>query len=349
MTAPITIALDAMGGDNAPAIVVKGANIVRERFPDVRFVFYGDKKKISSVLSKKKKLKEVSKIVHTDIFIPSDMKPSLAFRSSKGSSMRLAIEAVKEGKAHAAVSAGNTGALMAISKTVLKTLPGIDRPAMAALVPTDKGESVVLDLGANTECDHNNLVQFAIMGEVFCRTILGIKRPTVGLLNIGSEEVKGRTEIRQAAEILTEIDLPLDFQGFIEGDDLMHGAVDVVVADGFTGNIALKTLEGTAKFAFEAVRKAFKTSLSAKLAYLIARPAIRRMKARLDPRRYNGAVFLGLNGISIKSHGGADPLGYANAITLGIDMARHGFIEQTHKEVAHIAPKMAEALNGKAA
>ena len=347
----ITIALDAMGGDNAPYIVIKGASIARERYPNVNFIFYGNEKKIRPLLSKSKKLKESSEIVHTDSFIPSDMKPSLALRSSKGTSMRLAIEAVKEGTAHAAVSAGNTGALMAISKIVLKTLPGIDRPAMSALVPTNKGESVVLDLGANAECNHNDLVQFAVMGEVFCRTILGIKKPTVGLLNIGSEEVKGRTEIRKAAEILAEIDLPLDFKGFIEGNDLMHGAVDVVVADGFTGNVALKTLEGTAKFAFESIRKAFKSSFSAKIAYLIAKPAIKRMKARLDPRRYNGAVFLGLNGISVKSHGGADALGYANAISLGIDMAAHGFLKQTHDEISHIAAKMTESLatNNKAA
>ncbi len=336
MTTRITIALDAMGGDRAPEVVVRGANMARERYPQVDFLFVGDQDRIRPLLKRLKKLDKVSRTLHTDSYIPSDMKPSIALRSGRKSSMRLALNEVAAGNAVAAVSAGNTGALMAISKFVLKTLPGIDRPAMAALVPTDRSESVVLDLGANTECNANHLVQFSVMGTAFVKTLLGIKVPTVGLLNIGSEEMKGRDEIRQAAEIINKSDLDFDFKGFVEGNDIMEGAVDVVVADGFTGNVALKALEGTAKFAFGAIKQAFQSSVFAKLGYLVAKPAMRQMRHRLDPRRYNGAVFLGLNGISVKSHGGADPVGYANAIGLAVDMAIHGFIEETHREIAKL-------------
>ena len=322
-----------MGGDKAPDAVVRGAHIARERHPEVDFLFVGDENMIRPLLKKFKKLNKVSSILHTDSYIPSDMKPSVALRSGRKSSMRLALNQVAEGNAAAAVSAGNTGALMAISKFVLKTIKGIDRPAMSALVPTERGESVVLDLGANTECNANNLVQFSVMGTAFIKTLLGIKKPTVGLLNIGSEEMKGREEIREAAEIIHASDIDFDFRGFVEGNDIMQGAVDVVVADGFTGNVALKTLEGTAKFAFGAIKRAFQSSLFAKLGYLVARPAMRQMRHRLDPRRYNGAVFLGLNGISVKSHGGADPVGYANAIDLAVEMAVNNFIEKTHQEI----------------
>ena len=228
--------------------------------------------------------------------------------------MRLAIDAVKDGQASAAISAGNTGALMALAKFALKTLPGIERPAIATLMPTRRSEAVVLDLGANTECDAANLVQFAVMGEVFARAVLGFAKPTVGLLNIGTEEVKGHDTLREAAALLRASELPIEFRGFVEGSDLTSGKVDVVVTDGFTGNVALKVAEGTVALYSQCLREAFKSSLMAKLGYYLARPALQLARQRLDPRRYNGAMFLGLNGIVVKSHGGTDALGFANAI-----------------------------------
>jgi glycerol-3-phosphate acyltransferase PlsX len=238
--------------------------------------------------------------------------------------MCLAIEAVKAGRASAAVSAGNTGALMALAKFVLKTLPGIERPAIASLMPTRRSEAVFLDLGANSECDADNLVQFAVMGEVFARAVLGVTKPTVGLLNIGTEEVKGHDTIREAAAALRASHLPIEFRGFVEGTDLTSGKVDVVVTDGFTGNVALKVLEGTVGLYTQFLREAFKSSLVAQLGYVLARPALQLLRQRLDPRRYNGAMFLGLNGVVVKSHGGTDALGFANAIGVAVDLVQQG-------------------------
>jgi phosphate acyltransferase len=230
------------------------------------------------------------------------------------------------------VSAGNTGALMAMAKLALGTLPGIDRPAIAAFFPTMRGESVMLDLGANVECDANNLVQFAVMGEVFARTVLGRQQPTIGLLNVGEEPVKGREAVKTASAILRNTHLPIKFEGFVEGDDIAAGTVDVIVTDGFTGNIALKTAEGTARLLREFVRQAFKSSFVAKIGFFLARSALRKMQVRTDPRRYNGAMFLGLNGITVKSHGGTDALGYANAISVAIDLAAGGFNARIKEE-----------------
>ncbi len=331
----LTIALDAMGGDFAPASVVRGANIARKRFPNLHFILFGNEGKIVPLLRRRSRLRRVAEVVHTTDAVSNDDKPIVALRSGRRSSMRLAIEAVKQGRAKGIVSGGNTGALMAMAKVVLRTLPGIDRPAMASFFPTMKGESAMLDLGANIECTAENLVQFAVMGELFARTVLGIPRPLVGLLNVGAEEVKGHDELRRAAAMLRDGRFGLNFYGFIEGDDIAKGTVDVIVADGFSGNVAIKAAEGTARLIGDFLRQTFRSSVFAGLGYLLARHAMRKLRARLDPRRYNGAVFLGVNGITVKSHGGADALGYATAIGVAVDMVQHGFIERITHEFDH--------------
>ena len=322
-----------MGGDHAPDMVIEGADIARERFPHVHFQVFGDQEKVTPLLASRSRLSEVCTVHHTDEFVSNDAKPSQALRGGKRSSMRLAIEAVRDQNAAGVVSAGNTGALMAMSKIVLRTLPGIDRPAMISFFPTIRGESVMLDLGANIDCNSNNLVQFAVMGEVFARTVVGTIRPTVGLLNVGEEELKGNDTVKAAHGVLSNADLPMDFRGFIEGDDIAAGTVDVIVTDGFSGNIALKTAEGTARLYTTFLRDAYRSSGIAKIGYLFARPALEKLKIRLDPRRYNGAVFVGLNGISVKSHGGADALGFATAIGVAVDMAANGFIDKIREEL----------------
>ncbi len=324
-----------MGGDNAPGMVVKGANIARQRFPRARFLFFGDEGRIKGHLRKLPHLAKASSIHHTEIEVTADDKPSIAVRR-RGSSMRMACDAVDSGQAAGVVSAGNTGAFMAIAKLVMKTLPGIHRPAIAGYFPTLRGESVMLDLGANVECDATNLVEFAIMGNVFARTVLGVLHPTVGLLNVGSEELKGHEALREASAMLRSTPMPGAFHGFVEGDDIAKGTVDVIVADGFTGNVALKTIEGTAKLYSGFMRETFRSSILARLGYLLARPALNSLRTRVDPRRYNGAIFLGLNGIAVKSHGGTDAIGFANAIGVAIDMALHGAIESIREDFARL-------------
>ena len=332
-----TIALDAMGGDNAPKIIVRGANIARQRYPDVRFIVYGRENEVKPLLDRMAKLRKVTTLVHAEDVVAPDDKPSTALRSGRQSSMRLAINAVRDGEADAVVSAGNTGALMAMAKFVLKTLPGIDRPAIASYFPTMKGETVMLDLGANVSCSARNLVDFAVMGTACARAVLGIMRPTCGLLNVGSEEIKGHEALHEASAILRTAEMPATFIGFVEGDDITKGTCDVIVTDGFTGNIALKASEGTAKLISEFVRRTFRSSIMAGLGYLLARPAMRKLRSRIDPRRYNGAIFLGLNGVVVKSHGGTDALGFANAVGVAVDMARQNFIEQIRAEAKGIA------------
>jgi len=329
----LTIALDAMGGDHGPAVVVRGANIARQRYPDARFIIVGRESEIGPHLRRYKKLSEVTRILHTDDVVAAEAKPSQALRSGKGSSMRKAIEAVRDGEAAGLVSAGNTGALMAMAKLVLRTLPGIDRPAMASLFPTMRGESVMLDLGANLYCDSRNLVDFAVMGRAFARTVIGIERPTYALLNVGAEEGKGNDTLREARAILASVE-DEGFLGYIEGDDIAKGTSDVVVTDGFTGNVALKSAEGTAKLISEYIRRTFRSSLLAGMGYLLARPAMRKLRKRLDPRRYNGAVLIGLNGITVKSHGGSDALGFAHAVGMAVDMVRYGLIERISADCA---------------
>jgi glycerol-3-phosphate acyltransferase PlsX len=336
VSAPLTIALDAMGGDHAPQMVVEGANIARKRFPKVRYLLFGDEQRIAPLLERSPGLKEICEIRHTPDAVASSDKPSVALRTGRRSSMRLAIDAVDTGAAAGVVSAGNTGALMAMGKIVLRTVPGIDRPAIASYFPTLRGESIMLDLGANVVCGAENLVQFAVMGEVFARTVFGVSQPSIGLLNVGAEEQKGHEEVKAAAAQLRATDLPIRFHGFVEGDDITAGTVDVVVTDGFTGNIALKTAEGTAKLYSEFLRGAFRSSFVARIGYLFARNALNKVRMRTDPRRYNGAVFLGLNGVVVKSHGGTDALGFANAIGVAVDMAVNDFNNRIRDEIAHL-------------
>lgn len=327
-----TIALDVMGGDHAPRSVLRGANIALKRFPDIRFLLFGDEAKIAPLLSRMGRLKKAAQIVHTPDMVANDAKAGAALRTGRHTSMRKAIEAVRDGQASGIVSAGNTGALMAMSKVVLRTLPGIDRPAMASFFPTPVGESVMLDLGANIDCSAENLVQFAVMGEIFTRAILGVLTPSIGLLNVGEEEMKGNDALREANTRLKSESYSLNYHGFIEGDDIAAGAVDVVVADGFSGNVALKTAEGTARLIGEFLKQSYKSSLFAMIGYLFARRALRKLRARLDPRRYNGAVFLGLNGVAVKSHGSSDALGFATAIGVAYDMIQNGFLDRMREE-----------------
>jgi len=332
----VTIALDAMGGDRAPGMVLRGADISLERYPEARFLLFGNEAQIAPALAKLPRLAKAATLHHTEERVLDDAKPSLALRSGRHTSMRLAIDAVADGQADGVVSAGNTGALMAIAKFVLKTLPGIDRPAIAAFFPTRRGESVMLDLGANIECDSENLVQFALMGDVFARTVLGLAQPTIGLLNVGSEDLKGNDAVRGAAARLRSGIIPLNFHGFIEGDDIAGGTVDVIVTDGFTGNIALKTVEGVAKLFGESLRASFRYSVMARVGYLFARRALKKLAARMDPRGYNGAMFLGLGGIAVKSHGSTDAFGFANAVGVAIDLKVNGFLEKIRDEVARL-------------
>jgi len=336
VSASLTVALDAMGGDGAPEVIIAGAAIARERHPNAKFLFFGDQRRIAPLLAKRKSLDGVASIHHTTEMVGSDAKPGQALRAGRGTSMRLAIDAVGDGRAGVVVSAGNTGALMAMAKLVLKTLPGIHRPAIASIFPTQRGESVMLDLGANVDCDADNLVQFAVMGSVFARTVLGLLKPRVGLLNIGSEEIKGHDILRLAAARLRAAPLPLDFHGFVEGNDIPAGTVDVVVTDGFTGNVALKTAEGTAKLYAEFLRRTFKSSLMAKVGYLLARSAFNKLRLRTDPRRYNGAMLLGLGGVCVKSHGGTDAIGFANAVSVAVDMAVNRFNERIKEEMVEL-------------
>ncbi len=338
LNASITVALDAMGGDHAPDMVVAGADLARTRYPKVKYIFFGDERRIEALLEKRKALRPLVSIHHTDDAVDNDTKPSVALRSGRQSSMRLAIDAVAAGRADCVVSAGNTGALMAMAKIVLKTLPGIHRPAIASFIPTARGESVMLDLGANIECDAENLVQFAIMGSIFARTVLGIPEPTIGLLNVGAEQLKGNDAVRSAADILRGNPVAGLFHGFIEGNDIPAGTVDVIVTDGFTGNVALKLAEGMGKLYSGFLQRTFRSSLMARLGYLLAIGAFRKLRARVDPRRYNGGMFLGLSGVCVKSHGGIDAFGFANAIGVAVDLVAQGFNERISAELQRLAP-----------
>ena len=333
----LTIALDAMGGDNAPDMVVEGAATAHLRFPEVHFLLFGDEARIGRLLDAQPGLAGSCTIRHTDVAVSDAEKPSVALRQGRDSSMQLSINAVRENEAAGVVSAGNTGALMAMSKISLKMLPGIDRPAIAGYFPTEIGESVMLDLGANIECDARNLWQFGVMGAAFTRSVLGVKRPTVALLNVGSEEAKGLERVKQAAAMFRESDLPFEFYGFVEGDDMGRGTVDVFVVDGFTGNIALKSIEGTVRLWSEHFRKAMSSSWTAYFSHFLIHRTLRRMRERLDPRRYNGATFLGLNGIVVKSHGGTDAFGFANAIGVAVDMAANGFNDDLIQEMTQFS------------
>ena len=336
-TRGLTIALDGMGGDHGPETTIGGAELASIRHPDIRFLIFGDEAAMRPVLDKYPRVAAVSEIIHTPVSIAMDDKPSQALRRGrKTSSMWLAIDAVKTGKAQAALSAGNTGALMAMAKVILKTMPNVERPALAALWPTVRGESVVLDLGATIGPDAFQLIQFAVMGEAFARIIFNIERPTVGLLNIGQEEVKGTEQVKDAAQMLRDAGLPMQFHGFVEGDDISKGTVDVVVTDGYTGNIALKTAEGTVRLVVEFLRSALRSSLMSRLGYLFAQGAFKALSKKLDPRASNGAVFLGLNGLVVKSHGGTDAEGFAYAIDVAVDVAAADLLQKIVADLARL-------------
>lgn len=329
MAKGLILAVDAMGGDDAPDVTVEGAAVFLAAHPDATVRLHGDDARLRPLVETSK-ASDRMEIVHTDILVTSDMKPSQALRRGKGSSMWNALEDVKEGRAEASVSAGNTGALMAISMLVLRKMDGVHRPAMTAAWPTLKGRSVVLDVGANLEADAAQLVTFAIMGEAYARAILDIPHPTIGILNIGSEEMKGHDEVREAHDWLRASQLDINYKGFVEGDDISAGTVDVVVTDGFTGNIALKTAEGVAKMFGIRTREALLSSTLSKLGAVLSRGGLNVLREQMNPSNVNGGVLLGLGGVSVKSHGGTDARGFARACELAAGLATSHF----HDEVA---------------
>jgi len=335
MTRKVRISLDAMGGDHGPSVVIPGAAIALEHHPQAHFIVHGQEALCLPLLDAHPRLKAVTTFVHADVAVRMDDKPSQALRQGRWkSSMWRAIESIKKGEADVAVSAGNTGALMAMSKFCLRTMAHVDRPAIAAIWPTTRGESIVLDVGATIGADARHLVDLAIMGSAMARIVFDIERPTVGLLNVGVEEIKGVEEVKTAGRMLRDADLPtLAYYGFVEGDDIGKGTVDVVVTEGFAGNIALKTAEGTAKQLAAYLRSAMSRTLMARIGYLFARGAFDALRDKMDPRKVNGGVFLGLDGIVIKSHGGTDPTGFAAAIDLGYDMVEHDLMSKIRESL----------------
>ncbi len=335
MAKTITIALDVMGGDHGPAVVLAGAEISRRRYPEIRYIMHGEEDAVLPELDKYDGLKEVSVFHHCDVSIAMTDKPSQALRHGRRvSGMWKALDSVKNGEADVMVSAGNTGALMAMARFCLRMMPGIERPALAAVWPNLQGESIVLDVGATIGADAETLVDYALMGSAMARALFDLERPRVGLLNIGVEEVKGLEEIRTAGARLREIDLPgLQYAGFVEGDDLGKGGIDVVVTEGFTGNIALKSAEGTARQVAQYLRDAMSRTLMARIGYFFAQQAFSRVREKMDPRKVNGGVFLGLNGIVIKSHGGTDGEGFASAIDVGHNMVRNSLQDKIEADL----------------
>jgi glycerol-3-phosphate acyltransferase PlsX len=337
------IAIDAMGGDEGLAVMLAGVALARRRNPGMRFLLVGDETAIHAGLQSHPNLTAASEVVHAPELVGSSDKPSQAIRRARTTSMGIAIDLVKKGRAAAAVSSGNTGALMAMSKLALRTMPGIDRPALAALLPSlGENDLVMLDLGANAECDARNLVQFAVMGAAYARTVLDLESPRVALLNIGTEDLKGTDSVRDAAAaIRASKHLPMTFTGYIEGDRLSRGDVDVVVCDGFSGNIALKTAEGTARFVADLLKRAFRSSVRSKLGFLISKPATDLLRHHLDPNNHNGAIFLGLNGLVVKSHGSANAIGVSNAIEVAAKLVRNNLTHRIAQDLAAIEAKAA--------
>lgn len=331
----VSISIDVMGGDFGAEVIIPSVAMVVKRRPDIRFLLFGKQETIEPVLERYPELSSVSELVHCDVAVRMDDKPSRALRHGRWkSSMWRAIEAVKTGDADICVSAGNTGALMAMAKFCLRTMAQIERPAIAAIWPNLRGESIVLDVGATIGGDAQQLIDFAILGSAMARALFGIKQPTVGLLNVGVEEIKGQEEIREASRILREARLPtMNYHGFIEGNDIGRGTVDVVVTEGFSGNIALKTAEGTAVQIATYLREAMSRTLLARIGYILARNAFDRLREKMDVRKINGGVFLGLNGIVVKSHGGADEEGFASAVELAYDMARNGLLNKISSDI----------------
>ena len=322
----VIIALDGMGGDLAPGSVIEGAYLASKKLLNIKFNIYGNKNKILPILKKKKEILNLVNFRHTKDVITNDTKPTDALKKSKRmSSMFQAINSVHKGESQAVVSGGNTGALMAISIVLLKTIKGIDRPAIASMFPTIKSETIMLDLGANINCSLKNILDFVILGKTFAKTVLGLKKPKVGILNVGSEGLKGNELVRLAYLKLSKNISDVDFYGFVEGNDISKGIVNVIVTDGFTGNIALKTAEGTAELYTNFLKSSFKDNLLSKIIFLIASPILKSLLDRVDPSKYNGAMLLGLNGIVVKSHGGSKAEGFANAISVAYDLCVNDF------------------------
>lgn len=334
-----------MGGDFGPEVTVAGAAKAVDTNPRLTPILVGDEIKIRPIVEKYPQLKH-AEIVHTKDSVASDEKPSVALRTGKKSSMKLALDLVKEGRADAAVSSGNTGALMAMALIGLRCVKGIARPALAAYIPTLNGQCCMLDLGANVDCDAENLVQFAMMGDAFCRVTSDVKTPTIGLLNVGEEEQKGNNALREASTILAHPENGLNYSGFIEGNDIAKGRVDIVVSDGFAGNIALKTAEGTAHYITTLLRQSFRSSIMARLGYFLARNAVKSMRDKLDPQQYNGAVLLGLNGIVVKAHGSATPRGIARAMEIAMDMIDNDFMDDLKSSLNRSLKAVDAAENG---
>jgi glycerol-3-phosphate acyltransferase PlsX len=342
----LNVSVDAMGGDAGPGVVVAALARSAIRHPNVHFLVHGDEAVLKPLFARRGKLASRVEIRHAPERVRMEEKPGSALRRGRNTSMWAAIEAVEKGEAQVVISAGNTGALMAMSMFKLGTIEGIDRPAIAALWPTKRGQSVVLDVGATVESDAQQLVDFAVMGEAFARAILGLERPTVGILNVGEEDAKGHVSVKEAAQILRRVNLPIEFCGFVEGDDIAEGTVDVIVTDGFTGNIALKTAEGTAKLVGHFLRTALRRSLFGKIGALFASGALNVLRRKLDPRASNGGIFLGLNGVVVKSHGGTDALGFAAALDMAIDMAHAEVIPKIIADHAAAMPALAPAASG---
>lgn len=343
MPRELVISIDAMGGDNAPQSVVEGAALSLVRHPKAKFLLHGDHAKLQPLMVAHPALSKAAEVKHCDDAIGMDEKPGTALRRGRNSSMWRAIESVKAGEAQSIVSAGNTGALMAMAKFQLRAIEGLSRPAIAATWPTIRGQSVVLDVGANIDQDARQLVDFAILGEAYAKAVFGLDKPLVGILNVGSEDMKGHEEVKLAAQMLKDSGLPIRFHGFIEGHDISTGTVDVVVTDGFTGNIALKTAEGTARLIGHYIRGAMQRSLFSKIGYVFSRGAFDTLRQKMDPRAVNGGVFLGLNGIVVKSHGGTDALGFATALDIAIDMAENDLTAQIAAVLAKMPRSMAIA------
>lgn len=342
MSETITISVDAMGGDNAPRAPLHGAKLLLRERPDARFIFHGREEAIKPLMAEFPELGAVSEIRHSETVITMDDKPSQALRKGRGnSSMWAAIQSVKDGEAAVAISGGNTGALMAMATFCLRTMEGISRPAISAIWPTLRSDIIVLDVGATIGADAQQLVDFSILGAALARAVFDIESPTVGLLNVGVEEAKGNEWVKDAGKILSESSgAGFTYKGFVEGDDLGKGTVDVVVTEGFTGNIALKTAEGTARQVGTYLRDAMKSSFMSMLGALFARQALNAIRSKMDPRTVNGGVFLGLNGVVIKSHGSTDEIGYKSALNLAYDMARNDLIAKIGEGVKNF-PKLA--------
>ncbi len=343
MARELTVSIDAMGGDAGPGIVVAALARSVQRHPSVKFILVGDEAQLKPLFAKRAKLLERVSLRHAPERVRMEEKPSLALRRGRNTSMWRAIEAVKNDEAEVVVSAGNTGALMAMSMFQLGVIEGISRPAIASIWPTLRGQSIVLDVGANVTSNSEQLVDFAVMGGAFARAIFGLERPTVGLLNVGSEDAKGHDAVKAAGHILRNVSLPLEYAGFVEGDDIADGTVDVIVTDGFTGNVALKTAEGTAKLVVAFLRSAMRRSLLGRIGAMFATGALKALRRKLDPRASNGGIFLGLNGIVVKSHGGSDAFGFAGALDMAIEMAQSGVTAHILADRAGVNPVTPEA------